>query len=50
MYGKLPIMSEVYVEAEKKGIEVVALPTAELCVMLQNLKPEDINAVLHVTC
>ncbi len=50
MYGKLPIMSEVYTEAEKKGIEVVALPTAELCVMLQNLKPKDINAVLHVTC
>ena len=50
MYGKLPIMSELYAAAEEKGIEVVALPTPELCGMLQKLKRKDINAILHVTC
>ena len=50
LYGKLPIMPELYAAAEGKGIEVVALPTPELCGLLQNLKPKDINAVLHVTC
>ena len=50
MYGKLPIMSELYAAAEKKGIEVVARPTPEICGMLQELKPKDINAILHATC
>ena len=50
MYGKLPIMSELYATAEKKGIEVVARPTPEIYGMLQELKPKDINAILHATC
>ena len=50
MYGKLPIMPELYAAAEEKGIEVVARPTPELCGVLQKLKPRDINAILHVTC
>ena len=50
MYGKLPIMSELYAAAEKKGIEVVARPTPEICGMLQESKPKDINAILHATC
>jgi len=50
MYGKLPIMPELFAAAEEKGIEVVARPTPELCGMLQELKPKDVNAVLHVTC
>jgi hypothetical protein len=50
MYGKLPIMSELYAAAEQKGIEVVALLTPELCGVLQKLKPKDVNAILHVTC
>ena len=50
MYGKLPIMPEVQAEAEAKGIEVVARPTPELCGILRELKPKDINAILHVTC
>jgi len=33
-----------------KGIEVVALPTREVCGKLERLKADDINAVLHVTC
>lgn len=50
MYGKLPIMPEVYAAAEKEWIEVVALPTPELCGKLLKLKSKDVNAVLHVTC
>ena len=50
MYGKLPIMSELYATAEKKGIEVVARLTPEICGMLQDMKPKDVNAILHATC
>jgi hypothetical protein len=50
MYGKLPIMPELYAAAEKKGIKVVARPTPEPCSVLQDVKPKDINAILHVTC
>ena len=50
MYGKLPVMPELYDAAEKKGIEVVARPTPDLCGIFQELKPKDVNAILHVTC
>ena len=50
MYGKLPILPELYAAAEEKGIEVVARPTPELCGILQDLKPKNVNAILHVTC
>jgi hypothetical protein len=50
MYGKLPVMPEVYAAAEQQGIEVVTLPTPKLCDALQKLLPKDVNAVLHVTC
>jgi len=50
MYGRLPIMPEIYGTAEKQGIKVIARPTPELCRVLQDMRPEDINAILHVTC
>ncbi|MBK7674938.1 hypothetical protein [Accumulibacter sp.] len=50
MYGALPVMPAVYAAAEKKGIQVVARPTPEICGELQRMKAGDINAVLHVTC
>jgi hypothetical protein len=50
MYGKLPVMPEVYAAAKKERVEVVALPTPELSGKLMKLKPKDVNAVLHVTC
>ncbi len=50
MYGKLPVMPEVYGAAEQQRVEVVALPTPKLCDALQKLLPKDVNAVLHVTC
>ncbi|TNG02677.1 MAG: hypothetical protein EP297_00900 [Gammaproteobacteria bacterium] len=49
-YGRLPVMSEVYEEAKRKGVDVIAKPTEEVCSLLENRKPKDINAVLHVTC
>ena len=47
--GALPIMDDVLREAERRGVEVVALPTAEA---LDDLRgdPARTNAVLHVTC
>jgi hypothetical protein len=37
-------------EAGRRGIEVQALPTADACRLLSDLKAEDVYAVLHVTC
>ena len=50
MYGALPVMDEVYAEAREQGIEVVALPTPEICGVLGKLASREINAVLHITC
>jgi hypothetical protein len=49
-YGSLPIMPEVYEEAQRKGIEVIAKPTVEVCELVKKYNPKDVNAVLHVTC
>ncbi len=49
-YGSLPIMSEVYEEAQRKGVEVIAKPTVEVCELVKKYKPNDVNAILHVTC
>ena len=49
-YGSLPVMPEVYDEARKKGVEIIAVPTVEVCQLLEQLKPRDINAILHITC
>jgi len=49
-YGGLPVMPEVYQAARRKGVEVIAKPTVEVCELLKKYKPTDVNAVLHVTC
>jgi hypothetical protein len=48
--GGLPIAPDVYAEAERRGIGVAALPTADACRLLADMKSGDIYAVLHVTC
>jgi hypothetical protein len=48
--GQLPIMPEVYEEARRRGVELVALPTAEACRLLRRVGPEEAAAILHVTC
>jgi len=47
--GAMPIMDEVIREAERRGVEVVALPTMEALDLLRD-SPAHTNAVLHVTC
>jgi hypothetical protein len=49
-YGSLPIMEEVYAEARRRGIELIALPTREICDRLGGRKTAEVNAILHVTC
>jgi hypothetical protein len=50
VHGSLPIMPDVYEEAERRGIEIVALPTEDACRMLHSLKKKDTYAILHTTC
>jgi hypothetical protein len=47
--GALPIMDEVLREAERRGVEVVTLPTERALDLLRD-EPARTNAVLHVTC
>ncbi len=47
--GALPVMKEVTLEAERRKIELLILPTAQALEFL-NQQPEETNAVLHVTC
>lgn len=48
--GRLPIMTEVWAEAEARDVELLASPTAEICNLLESIKPTSVYAVLHVTC
>ncbi len=48
-YGRLPVMDEVKQEAERRGVKLVVIPTAEAIDEL-NRNPPETNAVLHVTC
>ena len=47
--GALPVMEEVAREAERRGVELVTLPTERA---IELLREDDggTNAVLHVTC
>jgi hypothetical protein len=48
--GRLPIMAQVYEEAARRKVEVVAMPTESACGLLADFEPSEVNAVLHVTC
>ena len=48
--GLLPIMPEVYEEAARRNVEIVALPTEAACRLIADLEAGDVNAVLHVNC
>jgi hypothetical protein len=47
--GALPVMEEVKHEAQRRGVELVILPTAEAIARLKK-HPDQANAILHVTC
>jgi hypothetical protein len=48
-YGRLPILDEVKAEAERRGIQLVVLPTPQAVDEL-NRSDDDTVAILHVTC
>ena len=48
--GRLPVMDEVVSEAERRGVQLISLPTAEACRLLASDPAEGVFAVLHVTC
>ena len=48
--GLLPIMPEVYNEAARRNIEIIARPTEAACRLIADLEPDEVNAILHVTC
>jgi hypothetical protein len=48
--GELPIMPELYQEAQRRGVEVVALPTEEACCLLSETGGHGAAAIIHVTC
>jgi hypothetical protein len=48
--GLLPIMAEVYELAARRNIEIVAMPTESACRFIADFEPDEVNAVLHVTC
>ncbi|HLQ60447.1 MAG TPA: MTH938/NDUFAF3 family protein [Candidatus Acidoferrales bacterium] len=47
--GGLPVMPEVLEEAERRGVRVLALPTADALSVLAR-RSREVNAVLHITC
>ncbi len=48
--GALPITPDVQDEANRRGIDLVALPTDRACAMVESLDPREVRAILHVTC
>ena len=47
-YGRLPVMKEVELEAERRHVELVIVPTSEAIRLIE--KESAVNAILHVTC
>jgi len=49
-HGALPVMDEVLAKAKRRGIEVIAAPTVEVCQLLEEVKKGQAHAILHCTC
>jgi hypothetical protein len=47
-YGRLPVMKEVKLEAERRRVELVIVPTSEAIRLME--RESAANAILHVTC
>src|SRR5437868_14284488 len=47
--GGLPVMREVEREAERRGVELITVPTPK-AIPLLNRRAKQVNAVLHLTC
>jgi len=48
--GQLPVMPEVFEEAQRRGIEIVAQPTRDAAQVLSESADDELSAILHVTC
>jgi hypothetical protein len=48
--GALPVMDAVKRTAEKRGVELIILPTPKALERLNRESTDDTNAVIHVTC
>jgi len=48
--GQLPVTDEVVEEARRRGVRLVAVPTADACRLINESPSGDIAAILHVTC
>jgi hypothetical protein len=48
--GALPVMDAVKRKAEKRGVELIILPTPKAVERLNKESSDDTNAVIHVTC
>ncbi len=47
--GALPVMDEVKLEAKRRGIDLLILPTSRAIEVLKR-ESADTNAILHLTC
>ena len=48
-HGSLPVMEDIKLEAERRNIKLLILPTAQAIDALKQ-DPDNANAILHVTC
>jgi hypothetical protein len=48
--GRLPVAEDLVAEARSRGVDLVAVPTADACALLRSIEATTVNAVLHVTC
>lgn len=51
VHGALPVAQDVREEADRRGVEIVAERTGEVCGLICRIEDEaSIHAVLHITC
>jgi hypothetical protein len=48
--GSLPVMPQVLEEADRRGVDLAAIPTEDACRLIASIDPRQVHAVLHVTC
>lgn len=48
--GQLPVTGDLHEEARRQGVQVIVLPTAEACELIDGIKAKDVRAILHITC
>lgn len=49
IYGRLPVLSDVHREANRRKVKLVIVPTEQAIALLNEKSPRT-NAVLHLTC